>query len=170
MHRTDLTSEIDGALAGRNLGSRHFSEIARSGNGNMLSDLSEADLADYSELDGVGEALEDLSLDESASIDGLGRFAPFKKFRLPKPGEVAPFAAKKGMVWVRKRVATDMRRPGGPRVARVKWAQMTPARLSAVRAEGQLQGFEIGSGLMISAGVGLALGVVFLVFMKMRKH
>lgn len=148
--RTDFTSEIDGALAARNLGSRHFSDIARSGNGNMLSDLSEDQLADYEELDGLGEAFEELSGEESASLD-LGKLR-FPKFRAPKFGEVPPFAAKPGRRWYRKLSPTDMRKPGGKRVARAKWVQMTPDKFAKLAVEG---GPVAGLGLLPGGTAGM---------------
>ncbi len=162
MQRTDFTSEIDGALAGRNLGSRHFSDVARSGNGDMLSDLSEDQLADYEELDGMGEAVEELSLQESLKVDNLGPAANLPRFRNPRPGEVAPFAPKPGMGWMRKRNVLPERKPGGNRVARVKWVQVTPKRLNQLAEKGDVAGMgamSMGAGIGLSAGIGLALGL-----------
>lgn len=168
--RTDFTSEIDGALAGRNLGSRHFSDIARSGNGDMLSDLAESDLADYDELDGMGEATEELTRAESAAIDRTGSKSSVPSFRNPVPGEIAPFAPKPGMAWMRKRIVTDTRKPGGNRVARVKWVQVTPSRLQAMARSGQVAGMgamSMTTGIAASAGIGIAAGIVlWLVFKK----
>jgi hypothetical protein len=162
MSRTDFTSELDGALSSRNLGSRHYSEIARSGNGNMLEDLSEEGLADYQELDGIGEGLEDLAADESAAIDRFGAAAKLPRFRPLAPGETPPFAAKPGMLWMRKRILTSERRPGGPRVARGKWVQVSAQRYQALKSQGDIKGMgDLSTPIMwgISAGAGLALGL-----------
>lgn len=177
MSRTDFTQEIDGALAGRNLGSRHYSEIARSGNGNMRTDLAE-DLADYSELAGLGESTEELTLAESALIDARGTAASIQVFRWPKPGEMPPFAAPKGMVWLRKRSITDTRKPGGLRLARVTWCQVSKERLLAMKRDGQLLeagglnglGLDFGTmGVAASVGIGLAGGLVLWALMKKKK-
>lgn len=172
--RTDLTSEIDGAFASRNLGQRHFSEIARSGNGNMLSDLSEDDLSDYSELEGVGEGLEELDLRDSAAVDGMGNLAAFGRFRAPRPGETPPFAPKPGMQWFRKRTLTPWRKPGGNRVAKVKWVQATPAKMNEMARQGQVDGmsglgFTLGTGAMLSVGAGLGLGIVAWLLLRRKK-
>ncbi len=171
MPRTDFTSEIDGALAGRNLGSRHWSDVARSGNGNMLSDLSEEELGDYQELDGIGEGLEELSLDESNAVCGLG--GVFKKFRALKIGEQPPFVAKPNMSWMRKRIPTAQRKPGGGIVARTKWVQMTGAKMQKLQGLGEIAGFgDIpgGVGLWASAGVGILGGfAAWFLFMRKKK-
>jgi len=169
--RTDFTSEIDGALATRNLGSRHYSDIARSGNGDMLSDLSEDQLADYEELDGMGEALEELTIAESAHIDGMGSLAKIPKFRSPVAGEVPPFAPKPGMTWMRKRIPTGQRKPGGSRVARVKWVQMNQGRLARLAQEGSVAGMGgfstmAWTGGSIALGLGAAILAVFLIRRK----
>ncbi len=172
MQRTDFTSEIDGALAGRNLGSRHFSDVARSGNGNMLSDLSEDQLADYQELDGMGEAVEELTLQESLKIDNLGPAAKLPRFRNPRPGEVAPFAPKPGMGWMRKRSILPERKPGGNRVARIKWVQVTPKRLNQLAESGDVAGMGemgVGMGIGLSAGIGLVLGLGAWFLIKRKK-
>jgi hypothetical protein len=169
--RTDFSSAIDGALLGRNLGSRHFSDIARSGNGNMRTDLDDTSLKDYEELDGVGESMEDLSLQESLAVDSLGAMADVKRFRWPKPGETPPFASKPDKVWLRRKVITGVRRPGGNRVAKVKWAQVSKDRLVTLKNEGQLDGMGAisMSTIGISAGLGLAGGVVLWLLLKKRK-
>jgi hypothetical protein len=172
MQRTDFTSEIDGALAGRNLGSRHYSDVARSGNGNMLSDLSEDQLADYQELDGMGEATEELSLGESQKLDNMGWKANLPRFRNPRPGEVAPFAPKPGMGWLRKRMILPERKPGGNRVAKVKWVQVTPRRLNELAAKGDVAGMgamSTGVGVGLSAGIGIVAGIGIWLLIKRRK-
>jgi len=175
MSRTDFTQEIDGALAGRNLGSRHYSEIARSGNGNMRNDLAE-DLADYHELAGLGESTEELSLGESAEVDAKGSSASIKSFRWPLPGEMPPFAAPKGMVWLRKRSLTDARKPGGKRIARVVWVQVSKERLLMMKRNGELLqadglgAFDITSmSTIASVGVGLAGGLILWLALKKKK-
>lgn len=170
--RTDFTSEIDGALAGRNLGSRHFSDVARSGNGNMLSDLSEDHLADYEELDGVGEAMEELTYEESAAVDGLGAIGRRPKpFRTLKPGETPPFAPRPGATWLRKRTVTAHRKPGGNRVARVKWVQVQDQRLRKLAEAGQVDGlgFFGNTTTMVSIGLGAAIGVGIYLLRKRRR-
>jgi hypothetical protein len=171
MARTDFTSELDGALSSRNLGSRHFSEIARSGNGDMTKDLSEEGLADYQELDGLGEGLEDLAADESAAVDQFGVAARLPRFRNLNPGETPPFAPKPGMTWLRKRILTRDRRPGGPRVARAKWVQVSSQRLAQLKQQGDIKGLgALSTPVMwgISAGAGLALGLVAWLLIRNR--
>jgi hypothetical protein len=175
-HRTDMTSEIDGALAGRNLGSRHFSDAARSGNGNMLSDLSEDQLADYDELDGMGEITEALTPAESLKIDRLsGPYSAaqgFQHFRAPGAGEVAPFAPKQGMAWMRKRSLTGTRQPGGTRVVRTKWVQMSPQKLQQLAIRGDVAGMgamSLGLGVGASAAIGIGLGIGAWLLLRKKK-
>lgn len=169
--RTDFTSEIDGALAGRNLGSRHFSDIARSGNGNMQNDLREDELADYEELDGIGEAMEELTLRESAIADGLAGGEGAKPFRTLRTGETPPFAPRAGFTWLRKRNVTNLRKPGGNRVARVKWAQVKQDRLQKLAEQGQVDGLGMfgSTSTLVSVGIGSALGLVAWYLLKKRK-
>ena len=171
MQRTDFTQEIDGAFANRNAGSRHFSEVARSGNGNMRTDLVNTDDKDYEELDGIGEITEQLSLQESAAVDALGAGANVAKFRWPKPGEIPPFAAKQDKVWLRRREITAQRVPGGNRVAKAKWVSVTKNRLNAIQRDGQMDGLGDVSVATwgISAGVGLLGGLVVWMLLKRRK-
>lgn len=163
MSRTDFTQEIDGALAGRNLGQRHYSEIARSGNGNMRTDLAE-DLADYQELAGLGEQVEELSGAESALIDQQGATGAAKVQTLvwPKSGQIPPFASNPGMVWLRKRNITGARKPGGNRLARSTWVQVSKLRLQELRQSGAMNGmgaFDIaGMGMPTILAIGAALG------------
>lgn len=169
--RTDLSSEIDGALATRNLGSRHYSDIARSGNGNMLSDLAEEELGDYEELDGIGESFEELSLAESNAVAGLGGGlgTVLRPFRTLRAGEHPPFAAKRGKMWMRKRIALQQRKPGGGVIARVKWAQMTPGKLKKLAAEGQVAGMgEFSVGMIGTLGIAAGAGAL-LWFVMARK-
>lgn len=168
--RTDFTQEIDGAFANRNAGSRHFSEVARSGNGNMRTDLVDADQKDYEELDGIGETFEQLSLQESAAVDSLGANANVARFRWPKPGETPPFAAKQGKVWLRRREITASRVPGGNRVAKAKWVSVNKSRLNAIQRDGQLDGMGAfnATTLGISAGAGLFGGIVLWLALRKR--
>ena len=164
--RTDFTQEIDGALANRNLGQRHFSEVARSGNGDMRTDLSE-DLADYHQLDGVGEAIEEVTPEESAQIDLQGPMAKIASLRWPQPGEVPPYAAKVGFVWLRSRTLTGTRKPGGKRLVKVKWAMVSKDRLLALKRDGQLG--DLSWGLVGSVGLGLVGGILIWLMLKKRK-
>lgn len=171
MQRTDFTQEIDGAFANRNAGSRHFSEVARSGNGNMRTDLLDADQKDYEELDGIGESYEQLTLQESAAVDSLGASANVAQFRWPKPGESPPFAAQQGKVWLRRREVTPTRVAGGNRVAKVKWVSVTKNRLSAIQRDGQLDGLGAMSATTVgvSLGAGIVGGVVLWLAIRKRK-
>lgn len=171
MPRTDFTSEIDGAMATRNIGNRHWSDIARSGNGNMLSDLSEEELGDYQELDGIGEALEELTLAESNAVAGLGDVGAFGTFRAPKTGEMPPFVAKPGMAWMRKRIPTAQRKPGGGIVARLKWVQVSAPKLNKLAGLGEVSGMgALSSNAVMGASVGLGLlGGLAAWFLFMKK-
>ncbi len=164
--RTDFTQEIDGALANRNLGQRHFSEVARSGNGDMRTDLSE-DLADFHQLDGVGETIEEVTPEESAQIDLQGPMAKIPSLRWPQPGEVPPYAAKIGFVWLRSRTLTGTRKPGGKRLVKVKWAMVSKERLLALKRDGQLG--DLSWGLVGSVGIGLVGGIALWMLLKRRK-
>ncbi len=166
MPRTDFTQEIDGALADRNLGQRHFSEIARSGNGNMRRDLSQ-DLTDYRQLDGIGETIEEVTAEESAQIDLQGPMAKIPSLRWPQPGEVPPYAAKDGFVWLRSRTLTGSRKPGGKRLVKVRWAMVSKERLLALKRDGELGA--LSWGLMGSVGLGLAGGIGLWLLLKRRK-
>lgn len=175
--RTDFTQEIDGAFSQRSAGAKHWSEVARSGNGNATTDLDVQDDKDYTEVDGLGEHLECLSLVESTRVDGLGRLANIPKFRWPTMGEVPPYAAAPGKTWVRRRVVTNARQPGGNRVAKVKWAMMSPGKVQQAVASGNLPspGGVAGLGAMSSTemtGLSLGAGVVAglaLWFLVLRK-
>jgi hypothetical protein len=173
--RTDFTQDIDGAFSQRSAGAKHFSEIARSGNGNATSDLDVQDDKDYTEVDGLGEHLECLSLVESTRVDGLGRLANIPQFRWPHMGEVPPYAPAPGKTWVRRRVVTNARQPGGTRVAKVKWAMMSPAKVQQAIASGNLPGSVSGLGAFtattgISLGVGIAAGLaLYLLVLRKKK-
>jgi hypothetical protein len=175
--RTDFSSEIDGALSGRNTGQKGYWEVARSGNGDMNTDLLDEDaLACCEELEGIGESQEEMTLEESAEADrlaGLGQLAgpSFKEFRTPVAGEKPPFAPTNGRVWMRKRTATAMRKPGGRRLAHLRWAQMTPARVNQAARNGELMGLGIfgGTGLWVSLGIGITLGTVLFFVLKKKK-
>jgi hypothetical protein len=176
--RTDFTQDIDGAFSQRSAGAKHFSEIARSGNGNATSDLDVQDDKDYTEVDGLGEHLECLSLVESTRVDGLGRLANIPQFRWPHMGEVPPYAPAPGKTWVRRKVVTNARQPGGNRVAKVKWAMMSPGKVQQAISSGNLPapGGVAGLGAMsstamtgISLGAGAAIGLVLWMLLKKKK-
>ncbi len=168
MPRTDFTQDIDGAFANRNAGMRHFSEVARSGNGNMRTDLLAEDAVDYQEYDGVGEKLEALSSLESAEVDRLGQLADVARFRFPTAGEVPPVAAAQGNVWLRRRVITPNREPGGNRVAKVKWVQVNKSRLNELQKGGNLQGMGEFSTMSIASSVGIGLGAGILLWLAFK--
>jgi len=170
MARTDFTQEIDGALADRNKGMRHWSEIARSGNGNMRSDLRD-DLADYTEMAGIGEAIEEMTAADSALIDAKGSaLAKPSAFRWPRNGETPPFAAKPGMVWLRKMTVTGDRKPGGKRLVRASWVQMSKLKIQQIKQTGDLQGLEgLSTGTVLSLGLGLAGGLAAWYFLLRKK-
>jgi hypothetical protein len=170
MPRTDMTQEIDGAFADRNAGQRHFSEIARSGNGDMRTDLNE-DQADFQEVAGLGETTEPMTTQESATIDAQGAAAPpICPFRLPQPGEVPPFAAKPGYTWLRRRTPTGTRQPGGNRLVKNTWVQVSAQRLAELKGQG-LNGLGITAteGIGISIALGLAVGAGIWWFLKHKK-
>ena len=175
--RTDFTQDIDGAFSQRSAGANHWSEVARSGNGNATSDMEVQDEKDYFEVDGLGEHLECLSLVESTRVDGLGRLANIPQFRWPHMGEVPPYAPAPGKTWVRRRVVTNTRQPGGNRVAKVKWAMMSPSKVQSAVASGNLPapGGVAGMGAFtattgISLGVGIAAGLaLYLLVLRKKK-
>jgi hypothetical protein len=153
MPRTDFTQEIDGAFAGRNAGQRHFSEVARSGNGNMRRDLV-ADVEDYQELTGVGETTEPGALRQ-------GR----PDFRWPKAGEAPPMGAKAGFTWLRRRAPSQ--KPG---ILRVTWVQVSKNKLVGLKRSGGLSGLgEFPTGIAASLGLGLAGGVAVWYFLLRKK-
>ncbi len=170
MARTDFTQEIDGALANRNLGQRHFSEVARSGNGDMRTDLSE-DLADFHQLDGVGEGIEEVTAEESAQIDLQGPNAKIRTMRWPSPGEVPPYAATPGHVWLRSRTLTGTRKPGGKRLVKTKWVMVSKTRLIELQRDGQMGELPswLGIGTISSVGIGLVGGIALWLLLKRRK-
>jgi len=135
MDRTNISTELDGALAGRNAGSKGFWECARSGNGNMRTDLMDEDGRDYEELEGLGEAIEDMDYDESVAED-RGDRSVFKPFRELRPGEQPPYAPKPGKAWMRRRIRTNNRSPGGNRQTRVRWVQVSPEKYEQLASSG----------------------------------
>ena len=164
MPRTDFTQEIDGAFATRNQGHRHFSEVARSGNGNMRRDLL-ADLDSYQELAGVGETT------EAATIVGHPGKGPGIAFRYPTASEVPPMVPMQGKVWLRKLSPTA--RPG---VARGTWVQVDKTKLIELMRSGALpvpQGMaglgDLNTGLVISLGLGLVGGITLWYFLLRKK-
>lgn len=168
MARTDFTQDIDGAFANRNGGMKHFSEVARSGNGNMTNDLLAEDSVDYMEYDGVGEKMEELSCQESAAVDGLGQLAPVARFRKPLPGETPPVKAGPGMTWLKRRVITGARAPGGSRLAKTKWVQVGQNRMSQLMNSGNLQGMGDFSAMGVASSVGIGLGAGLLLWLAFK--
>lgn len=136
--RTDLTTELDQALSGRDAGSRGYWEVARSGNGNMKTDLLSEDGQDYEELEGLGESVEEMDAAESAAED-RGNQAVFKPYREPLPSENPPYAPKPGKAWLRRRIRMQSRRPGGNRLARVRWVQVSPVKFDDLRRKGLIK-------------------------------
>lgn len=150
--RTDLTTDLDSALAGRNAGSRGYWEVARSGNGNMKTDLLSEDGQDYEELEGLGESVEEMDAAESAAED-RGNQAVFKPYREPLPSEKPPYAPKPGKAWLRRRIRMQSRRPGGNRLARVRWAQVSPVKFDDLRRKGLIKAGAVdGLGFMDISG------------------
>jgi hypothetical protein len=139
MTRTNLTSEIDSALAGRNAGARGFWEVARSGNGDMTTDLLAEDGADYEELEGLGETTEELEADEAAN--------GFKPYRAPKAGEKPPYAPKPGKAWIRRRMAMNARKAGGNAMVRCRWVMVSPAKWEQLKREGKIKNNVLLDGL-----------------------
>jgi hypothetical protein len=184
MARTDLTQEIDGAFADRNVGSRHFSDIARSGNGDMRTDLADTQ-DDYEEYPGLGEVIEPMAQNESATLDAQGAAAPaIQPFRYAQPGEVPPFAPKAGSAWVRKRTPTGTRAPGGPRLVKTTWAQVNGPRLNQLQLSGAIGDGSGGSlpgmsgmgalsmpstSTLVEIGVGLLAGGLIWFLLKKKK-
>lgn len=138
MKRTNFSTDIDSALAGRNSGSKGYWECARSGNGNMRTDLMEEDGDDYEELEGLGESIEEMDADESAAED-KGQRNGFKPFREPTAAEKPPYAPKPGKAWMRRRIRMESRRPGGNRLTRVRWVMVSPAKWAELRRKRQIK-------------------------------
>lgn len=133
--RTDLTSEIDAALAGRNAGSNGYWECARSGNGDMTTDLLSEDGTNYEELEGLGESVEEMDSYESAAED-KGNRGVLKPYREPLPSEAPPRAPKPGTAWLRRRIPMQSRRPGGNRLVRLRWVQVSPQKYRELQKSG----------------------------------
>lgn len=172
--RTDLTNDIDSALAGRNAGSKGYWEVARSGNGNMRNDLLAEDGQMYDELEGLGESVEEMDGAESRAEDN-GNQNALKPYRMPLPGEKPPYAPKQGCTWIRRRMRMQSRRPGGNRLVRTRWVQVTPEKLQEIQSQGLMKnaaasrlaglGFFDISGDMVKGvfiGGALAAGVWYL--------
>jgi len=172
MERTNLSTELDGALANRNLGSKGYWECARSGNGNMMTDLLDEDGRDYEEMEGLGEAIEEMDPDESLAED-RGDRSQFKSFREARPGEQPPHAPRPGNGWIRRRIRTGSRKPGGMWLARVRWVQVSPQRYAQLRKAGALKreglagvGFvPDGFQMPVAIGGGILLGAILCKFM-----
>jgi hypothetical protein len=174
--RTNYTSEIDGALAGRNSGSRGYWEVARSGNGSINSDLLAEDGQHYTELEGLGEAVEEMDQHESRAED-TGNHGVLKPYREPNPGEQPPHAPNPGMAWIRRRIRMQSRRPGGNRLVRLRWVQVSPTKYQELQRKGlvksgsSLRGLPGMSGLPgmgfvdissdLIKGVALGAGAMF---------
>lgn len=137
--RTDLTTEVDSALAGRNAGSKGYWEVARSGNGNMMTDLLAEDGQEYDELEGMGESVEEMDGNESRAEDAGNKNA-LVPFCLPRPGENPPYPPRQGRQWIKRRMRMNSRRPGGNRLIRTRWVQVTPEKLNEIKNKGLLKG------------------------------
>lgn len=172
--RTDLTSDIDGALASRNSGENGFAEVARSGNGNMRDDLM-PEGKDYEETE-AGETIEEMAPAESRAAD-RGQAPP--SFREPRAGEAPPHAPKPGTAWMRRRIPTGTRRPGGNRLVRARWCMVSPLQYSIFERSGQIcdygddhgkeMGFvDISSREVIFAVVGAGLAIAAMMGMRRR--
>jgi hypothetical protein len=169
MERTDLTCDLDGALSGRNAGSKGFWEIARGGNGRMTDDLMAEDDGDYEELAGLGEVIEEMDPAESAGEDA-GDPTAFKPFREARADEVAPYAPKHGRGWVRRRIRTGNRAPGGRRQVRSRWAMVSPHRWVELKKNGQVKPMNglglFGASPMTMAAVGVGVGLALSIWLS----
>lgn len=172
MKRTNYSTDIDSALAGRNIGSKGYWECARSGNGNMRTDLMEEDDGHYEELEGLGESVEEMDVHESAAED-RGQRNTFKPYREPTAAEKPPYAPKPGKAWMRRRIRMESRRPGGNRLTRVRWVMVSPAKYAELRRKGEIKhtaqgpslgGFDISATNMslLLAGGALVGGLLYL--------
>lgn len=179
--RTDMTQDIDGAFAQRNLGSKHYSEIARSGNGNMRNDLADYDTRDMRVLDGVGECYECMGLIESTRFDGLGAVGPgtgIAQYRYPTQGETPPYAPAFGFLWLRMLTPTGQKAAGGTNVSKAQWVLVSKGKLAVLVKQGNIQGTQ-GAGMsgfgpssalpgmgglgtldMTTIGISAAIGIV----------
>ncbi len=73
---------------------------------------------------------------------------------------------------MRKRSVLPNRKPGGNRLARVKWVQVTPKRWNTMAEKGQVAGIgemSTSMGIGLSAGLGLVAGLGIWLLLK-RKH
>ena len=177
MKRTNYSSDIDSALAGRNQGSKGYWECARSGNGNMMTDLMAEDDDHYEELEGLGESVEEMDAGESAAEDA-GRKDTFRPFREPRADEKPPHAPKAGKAWMRRRIRMESRRPGGNRLTRVRWVMVSPQKYEELLKAGKIkttsQGprlgfFDVSSANMTYLLVGGALVGGLMYAMKRRR-
>ena len=157
--RTDLTTDLDQALSGRNAGSRGYWEVARSGNGNMRTDLLAEDGQDYEELEGLGESVEEMDAAESAAED-RGNQGVFKPYREPLPSEHPPYAPKPGKAWLRRRIRMQSRRAGGNRLARVRWAQVSPVKYNELQKKGLIKSGAVDGVGFIDISADLIRGVL----------
>lgn len=174
MQRTDYSSEIDGALINRNGGSQGYQEVARSGNGNMRTDLLADDCRDYEEIEGLGETTEEMSAAESAAEDA-GDSLQFTPFREPYPGEVPPYPPKPGMAWLRRCIRVNARKPGGRRLVRARWVQVSPKRYQELLEAGKVRTasgvgfFDISSSTIRNVAIGAGIGVLAMIYMGGRR-
>jgi hypothetical protein len=83
------------------------------------------------------------------------------------------------MAWLRRRIPIQARRPGGKRLVRVRWVQVSPVKYEELRRAGQIQAGTqtlsgiggLGSFLDLSPmmlAVGVALGLGTLVILRKR--
>jgi hypothetical protein len=155
--RPNLTTDIDGALSTRNMGSRGFHEVARSGNGNMRTDLLAEDGKDYEELEAAEQVVED-------------RGSVFRPYRDLRPGEKPPHSPRPGMAWAKRRIRTNSRRPGGRPLVRERWIQVSPRKWDRLRSTGQVLEGLGGEGLGIDlVTVAAAAGAAVLACMLLKK-
>lgn len=176
VQRTDISSPIDAALSTRDQGQHDGWAISRKGNGNMTTDLI-AEGADYEEIEGLGEAVEEMSAGESAAED-QGIKVAFKAYREARTGERPPYAPKPGMAWIRRRIRMNAKRPGGNRMVRVRWAMVSPRKWKSLVDSGQVVGTPSGvHGIMdmfanpvVKWGtIGAVAAVGLMVLMRMKK-
>lgn len=177
MQRTDYTSEIDGALAGRNAGSEGHQGVARSGNGDMRTDLLADDCSAYTELEGLGETVEEMTDAESRAED-QGNQTKFQAFRTPKAGEKPPMPAPGGKFWIKRRIRMHRRKPGGNRLLKSRWVQVSAEKYQELLQSGELKiengvptlGFiDISSNTIKTLAIGAAVGAGLLMFMGRKK-
>jgi hypothetical protein len=143
----------------------------------MTTDLI-AEGADYEEIEGLGEAIEEMSAAESA-IEDSGVTVAFKPYREPTASERPPYAPKPGKAWVRKRLRMNAKRPGGNRLVRVRWVMVSPAKWKTLVDSGQVVGTATGvqgimdmfsSPLVKWGTIGAVAAVGIMLVMRMKKR